>query len=48
MFTTHAPTVLNRLKQFDEKFEELREEAGTDAGSSRVSAIARIREELRR
>ena len=47
VFTRHAPAVLDRLRQFDEEFDELLEETGTDPSSSRLAAIARIKEALR-
>jgi len=47
VFTRHAPTVLDRLRQFDEEFDELLEETGTDPSLSRLAAITKIKDELR-
>ena len=46
VFTRHAPTVLERVKQFDDEFEDLLKETGIDAKSSRPAAVAAIKEEL--
>jgi len=45
-FTYHAPTVLERLRRFDEEFQELLDEAGCDGESSRIEAIKRIEKEI--
>ncbi len=46
VLTSHAPTVLDRLSQFDEEFEDLLREAGHAGVSSRVAAIASLKQEL--
>jgi hypothetical protein len=47
ILTTHAPTVLDRAREFDELFEELLTEEGLPGNASRVVAIERINAELR-
>lgn len=46
VFTTHAPTVLDRLREFDEEFQELLADEGIQSQASRQVAIESIRVEL--
>jgi hypothetical protein len=45
-FTWHAPTVLKRVREFDDEFEEHLAEAGLEGRSSRLAAIEKLRELL--
>lgn len=46
VFTRHAPTVLERMEEFDSEFEELLNKFAPDAGSSKSKAIDAIDREI--
>jgi hypothetical protein len=47
IFSRHAPTILNRIENFDEEFEELLRGAGVREDESRRAAIALMEELIR-